>query len=127
MKQGKHEHSHRQNRYAVLPTPVRLASEGHHTGEGVTIAFIDSGFYRHPDLTEPGNRIIKYVDITQPGALLTTDGEPESWQWHGTQTSVVACGNGHLSKGDVIIVPAGTPHWFKEVSVPFNYYVVKAR
>jgi glc operon protein GlcG len=33
----------------------------------------------------------------------------------------------HLSKGDVIIVPAGTPHWFKEVSVPFNYYVVKAR
>ena len=33
----------------------------------------------------------------------------------------------HLSKGDVIIVPAGTPHWFKEVSAPFNYYVVKAR
>jgi len=33
----------------------------------------------------------------------------------------------HLSKGDVIIVPAGTPHWFKEVSAPFLYYVVKAR
>ena len=33
----------------------------------------------------------------------------------------------HLSKGDVIIVPAGTPHWFKEVSAPFNYYVVKSR
>jgi glc operon protein GlcG len=32
-----------------------------------------------------------------------------------------------LVKGDVIIVPAGTPHWFKEVSVPFLYYVVKAR
>jgi uncharacterized protein GlcG (DUF336 family)/mannose-6-phosphate isomerase-like protein (cupin superfamily) len=32
-----------------------------------------------------------------------------------------------LSKGDVIIVPAGTPHWFKEVSAPFLYYVVKAR
>lgn len=32
-----------------------------------------------------------------------------------------------LSKGDVIIVPAGTPHWFKQVSTPFNYYVVKAR
>jgi len=32
-----------------------------------------------------------------------------------------------LSKGDVIIVPAGTPHWFKEVSNPFLYYVVKAR
>jgi glc operon protein GlcG len=32
-----------------------------------------------------------------------------------------------LNKGDVIIVPAGTPHWFKEVSAPFTYYVVKAR
>jgi len=30
-----------------------------------------------------------------------------------------------LKKGDVIIVPNGTPHWFKEVSNPFNYYVVK--
>jgi glc operon protein GlcG len=32
-----------------------------------------------------------------------------------------------LHKGDVLIVPAGTPHWFKEVTNPFLYYVVKAR
>jgi uncharacterized protein GlcG (DUF336 family)/quercetin dioxygenase-like cupin family protein len=32
-----------------------------------------------------------------------------------------------LAQGDVIIVPAGVPHWFKEVSNPFLYYVVKAR
>jgi glc operon protein GlcG len=32
-----------------------------------------------------------------------------------------------ISKGDVIIVPAGTPHWFKEVPGPMTYYVVKAR
>jgi glc operon protein GlcG len=32
-----------------------------------------------------------------------------------------------LKKGDVIIVPAGTPHWFKESSNPFTYYVVKVR
>jgi uncharacterized protein GlcG (DUF336 family)/mannose-6-phosphate isomerase-like protein (cupin superfamily) len=32
-----------------------------------------------------------------------------------------------ISKGDVVIVPAGTPHWFKEVPGPFTYYVVKAR
>lgn len=31
----------------------------------------------------------------------------------------------HLSKGDVIVIPAGTPHWFKEVSPSINYYVVK--
>jgi mannose-6-phosphate isomerase-like protein (cupin superfamily) len=32
-----------------------------------------------------------------------------------------------ITKGDVIIVPAGTPHWFKEVPTPITYYVVKAR
>jgi glc operon protein GlcG len=32
-----------------------------------------------------------------------------------------------ISQGDVIIVPAGTPHWFKEVPAPMTYYVVKAR
>ena len=32
-----------------------------------------------------------------------------------------------LAKGDVIIVPNGTPHWFKEVDGPVLYYVVKVR
>jgi glc operon protein GlcG len=32
-----------------------------------------------------------------------------------------------IKPGDVIVVPAGTPHWFKEVPGPLDYYVVKAR
>jgi len=32
-----------------------------------------------------------------------------------------------LTKGDVIVAPKGTPHWFKEVSGPVLYYVVKVR
>jgi uncharacterized protein GlcG (DUF336 family)/mannose-6-phosphate isomerase-like protein (cupin superfamily) len=32
-----------------------------------------------------------------------------------------------LARGDVITVPAGTPHWFKEVKGPLNYYTVKVR
>lgn len=31
----------------------------------------------------------------------------------------------HLTKGDVIVVPAGVPHWFKEVHPSVSYYVVK--
>lgn len=31
----------------------------------------------------------------------------------------------HLIKGDVIVVPAGVPHWFKEVHPSVSYYVVK--
>lgn len=33
----------------------------------------------------------------------------------------------HLVPGDVVIIPNGVPHWFKEVEAPFNYYVVKVR
>jgi uncharacterized protein GlcG (DUF336 family) len=32
-----------------------------------------------------------------------------------------------IAKGDVIVIPHGTPHWFKEVKGPINYYVVKVR
>jgi glc operon protein GlcG len=32
-----------------------------------------------------------------------------------------------ITKGDVIIVPNGVAHWFKEIPGPFNYYVVKVR
>lgn len=30
-----------------------------------------------------------------------------------------------LKKGDFIVIPAGVPHWFKEVPASVNYYTVK--
>ena len=32
-----------------------------------------------------------------------------------------------ITKGDVVVIPNGTPHWFKEVNGPIDYYVVKIR
>ena len=32
----------------------------------------------------------------------------------------------HLTKGDVIVIPAGTPHWFKEVPHSIQYFTVKS-
>ncbi|MBV8165318.1 MAG: hypothetical protein JO021_00905, partial [Alphaproteobacteria bacterium] len=32
-----------------------------------------------------------------------------------------------LAKGDVIIIPKGTPHWFKQVSGTFDYLTVKVQ
>ncbi len=32
-----------------------------------------------------------------------------------------------LAKGDVIVVPKGTPHWFRDVKGPITYFVVKSR
>ncbi len=31
-----------------------------------------------------------------------------------------------LNTGDVIVIPAGTPHWFKEVPQSINYFTIKA-
>ena len=31
----------------------------------------------------------------------------------------------HLAKGDIITIPSGVPHWFKETSTPFDYFIVK--
>jgi quercetin dioxygenase-like cupin family protein len=33
----------------------------------------------------------------------------------------------HLSQGDVIVIPKGIPHWFKEVPDSIEYFVVKVR
>jgi mannose-6-phosphate isomerase-like protein (cupin superfamily) len=44
-------------------------------------------------------------------------------QWLGTD--ITGGDTRHLTKGDMVIIPAGIPHWFKEVSSPISYYVVK--
>jgi serine protease AprX len=96
---GGHDHQHAPNRFAVIPTALRLQADTELTGRGVAIAMIDSGFYAHPDLTEPANRIIASADVTQRERRYELNGTPHDWDWHGTQTSVVAAGNGRLSDG----------------------------
>ena len=83
----------------ALPTPVRLDADEGFRGRGITIAFLDSGFYAHSDLTEPVNRIVAYHSIfpdTDDRAFLL---KPDVASWHGMMTSVVAAGNGYLSNG----------------------------
>ena len=42
-------------------------------------------------------------------------------------TSIEGGNTRNLKKGDVLIIPKGTPHWFKQVDGTFLYYVVKVR
>jgi serine protease AprX len=84
---------------AILPTPLRLGAPERYRGRGITIAFLDSGFYAHPDLVEPENRILAYVDVTRSRRRSQDLRTPDESSWHGTMTSVVACGNGRLSGG----------------------------
>src|SRR4030095_10792183 len=81
----------------VLPTPLRLGVDDRFTGKGVTIAFLDSGFYSHPDLTKPVTRIVAYKNIFLPGDEANLLEAPDIASWHGMMTSVVAAGNGVFS------------------------------
>ena len=101
----------------ILPTPIRIGASESYTGRGVTIAFLDSGFYAHPDLIEPHDRILRYVDITNPRAAKRDLLAADASSWHGMMTSVVACGNGHVSDGlyrgvaseaQIVLVKVGT-------------------
>jgi serine protease AprX len=83
----------------VLSTPLRLDADERFTGKDITIAFLDSGFYPHVDLTTPNNRILAYQNMTTPEGEIATLFQPDVSSWHGMMTSVVAAGNGSLSNG----------------------------
>jgi len=48
-------------------------------------------------LREPADRIVAYHDLAAERPVLSPLDSIESWQWHGTQTSVVAAGNGRTA------------------------------
>lgn len=90
--------------FIVIPTGLRVNADPRFTGKGVTICFIDSGFYPHPDLVATKNRVKKIVDMTESSQISPSVGGPidigiEGACWHGTMTSVVCAGDGFLSKG----------------------------
>jgi serine protease AprX len=81
----------------LLPLAARMGAPTAFTGRGVCMAFIDSGFYPHPDIAD---RIRLYVDastrrITE-GRLMPS---ANPVNWHGQMTSVVAAGSGLTSGG----------------------------
>lgn len=121
-----HDHTHSQNRFGVIPTPSRLNANPDYSGSGVTIAILDSGFYPHPDLVEPANRILAFKDVTGETKSLQSGEMTEPWRWHGTQTSVVTAGNGQVSEGiykglaskaDLVLVKASNNGRISEDSI----------
>ncbi|MCR8634653.1 S8 family peptidase [Paenibacillus radicis (ex Xue et al. 2023)] len=63
------------------------------TGQGVTIAVLDTGVAPHPDLTKPYNRIKSFKDF------IRNKKKPYDDNGHGTHVAGDAAGNGYLSKG----------------------------
>jgi serine protease AprX len=82
----------------VLPTPLRMNASPRFTGKGITLAFLDSGFFPHPDLTQPDNRIVYCADARYEKVRENADfSAPHVSSWHGMMTSCACAGNGFMS------------------------------
>ncbi|WP_067727058.1 S8 family peptidase [Oceanobacillus damuensis] len=75
---------------------VNVHTQHNLTGNGVTIAVIDTGIHPHEDLTNPTNRIVAFRDF------VNEQNEPYDDNGHGTHCAGDAAGNGHLSNGRYI-------------------------
>jgi glc operon protein GlcG len=71
------------------------------------------------------------VYVLKGSAQLITGGTPVGAKTiapHELRAPTVNGGEARsLVPGDVVIIPNGVAHWFKEVEAPFDYYVVKVR
>lgn len=110
----------------LLGLPERLADAFTFTGQGVTLGFLDSGFYPHPDLAKlpmpsgvswdrltarqwrtlleaAAPRLVDYVDLTgdrrAQGLALESLWDGQGVAWHGEMTTAIAAGNGAMSDG----------------------------
>ena len=67
--------------------------------------------------------------IVEGTATIVTGGKTEGSKTSGPGevrgTKIAGGTKRQLEKGSVIVIPAGTPHWFTEVSNPFLYFVIK--
>lgn len=112
----------------VLSQAERLPDYATFTGRGVTVAFLDSGYYPHPDLSnspiwpelppvwaslspqqwqaqlgQVDLRLAQYIDLTDGQERIGLQ-QPSLWDgagdsWHGQMTTTLVAGNGLLSGG----------------------------
>jgi glc operon protein GlcG len=84
-----------------------------------------------PGQAEIHTRDTDIIYVLQGSATLVTGGRavdakpagPEELRGRAIEGGVTR----EITVGDVVVVPNGTPHWFKQVNGPLLYYVVKVR
>jgi glc operon protein GlcG len=84
-----------------------------------------------PGLAEIHTRDTDIIYVLQGSATLVTGGEAVAAKSTGPEElrgrEIAGGETREITAGDVVVVPNGTPHWFKQVNGPLLYYVVKVR
>jgi quercetin dioxygenase-like cupin family protein len=84
-----------------------------------------------PGQAEIHTRDTDIIYVLQGSATLVTGGKAIAARSTGPEelrgSEIEGGDTREITAGDVIVVPNGTPHWFKKVNGPLLYYVVKVR
>jgi glc operon protein GlcG len=82
-----------------------------------------------PGQAEVHERDTDVIRVTSGSAVLVTGGrvvDPQTTAAGEIRGTAIDGGDARsLQAGDVVVVPHGVPHWFREVPGPLTYYVVK--
>ena len=124
------------NKPAVLFFDAKQVSTSFSTGAAL-LDGVDRNYMVHtsrrdkPGLAEVHSLDTDIIYVLQGSATFVTGGaavdakEIAPNEIRGSR--IEGGGRRQLSKGEVIIVPANTPHWFKDVNGEFLYYTIKVR
>lgn len=84
-----------------------------------------------PGVAEVHTRDTDIAYVIQGSATLVTGGSAVDLKSVGPEElrgpTITGGETRKLAPGDVVVIPHGVPHWFKEVEPPFLYYVIKVR
>ena len=119
----------------VIDTPLRTVNAGgHNIGIGVVYrpAGAKGGSASHDKVSEVYQVLAGSGTLVTGGTIVNpqrrTSTQEEVTQINGPGVSGDSIQGGvsrRITKGDMVIIPAGTPHWFSEIQETLTYTVVR--
>ena len=119
----------------VSDTPVRTVDAGgHNIGIGVVYRpkGAKGGSASHDKVSEVYQVLDGSGTLVTGGTIVNpqrrASGQEEVTQINGPGVSGTAIDGGvsrRITKGDMVIIPAGTPHWYSEVQEALTYTIVR--
>jgi mannose-6-phosphate isomerase-like protein (cupin superfamily) len=103
---------------AMHTAPVKLAD---HYRINIVRRTTGQGAIAHPDGTEVHHIIEGAATFVTGGTIV----RPASAGGRGGTATIEGGVSRRVAKGDVILVPAGTPHWYKDLEGSITYLEVR--
>lgn len=117
----------------VMDTPIRVVDVGAlKVGIGLVYRVTSKTAATHDKVSEVYHVIEGSGTFVTGGTLVNPERRDkelaffETLSGPGTTGASIQGGvSRHIGKGDVVVIPAGTPHWFSEIQSPLTYLVVR--